>query len=217
MFQFRIILSVLISLSLTQITSAAQITMSAGRVADQVVTSREVVINQMVENFLYRKTIGESARVRLTPAMAKERVFVRETTAVLLEMAVYLEAESFSQGAVDEKQVRANVKKTQSHYKRDSVWTSLQVSDKELEKMIRAKIRAKDFIKFKVDSATIPITDKEAEDYFAANRFKFESLSLENYMPTIKSYLTKQQVDKRLKDWFELLQSKYRIRNFLIN
>jgi hypothetical protein len=190
---------------------AALVSTSVGRVGSEIVTSRQVVMNHMVENALYRA----NAKPTLKLDDVNERAFVREITAVLLETAIFFEAESFNEANVKTKQIESQIKKAQTGLKKHALWSQLQVTTEELNRLVLRKVRAKDFIRFKIDSATIPITDKEAEDYFNANRLKFENLPYENFKTNIKAYLTKQQVDRRLKEWFELLQSKYRVRNFL--
>lgn len=190
---------------------AALVSTSVGRVGGEVVTSRQVVMNHLVENALYRS----NAKPTLKLDGVQDRAFVREATAVLLETAIYFEAESFGAATTKEKHIESQIRKVQAAVKKQPLWSQLQVTTEELNRIVMRKVRAKDFIRFKIDSATIPITDKEAEDYFNANRLKFENLPYENFKSNIKAYLTKQQVDRRLKEWFELLQSKYRVRNFL--
>lgn len=195
---------------------AALLSTNAGRVGDSIVTSREVMINHLIEEALYRSSSKENkttAKIRLDNV--KDRDFVRETTAVLLETAIFFEAESFSSvkisaGAIAE-QTRLVQKKLKSH----KVWQKIRVEPQELKDILTRKLRTKEFIRFKMDSASIPISDKEAETYFNNNRLKFENLPFANFKENIKGYLSKQQSDKRLKDWFELLQSKYRVRNYL--
>lgn len=199
----------------SSVNAAELISANAGRVGDYVVTTREVMINHMIENALVRYKKGQVPKPTLKLDKIKDRDFVRETTAVLLETAIYFEAESFSAAAVADSTVSAQARLVRDRLRHDSLWKKLQVAPEELQKILRRKLRAKDFIKFKIDSATIPISDREAREYFENNRLKFENLQFENFKDNIKAYLTKQQVDKRLKDWFELLQSKYRVRNYL--
>lgn len=198
-------------------THAALISSSVGRVGDWVVTSREVMINHLLENALYKTSAKNKVpKATLSLARTRDREFIRETTSVLLETAIYLEAESFAQS---DSNLAATIETQKSlaviRLKNDPTWKKLKPSDKEISLFVRRKIKAKDFLRFKMESASIPISDREAEEYFQNNKLKFENLPFNNFKDNIKSYLTKQQMDRRLKDWFELLQSKYRVRNLL--
>lgn len=195
---------------------AAPVSMSAGRAGEHVVTTREVMINHWIESALFRYKSG-----RLVPQSVirldqpKDRAFVRETTAVILENAIFFEAESFGATPLSDAEVDKKMRLVETRLKKQTGWRNLDVESKELRWILTRKLRAKEFIKFKIDSATIPISDREALEYFNNNRMKFENLPFESFKENIKGYLTQQRVDRRLKDWFELLQSKYRVRNFL--
>ncbi|OFZ19063.1 MAG: hypothetical protein A2Z20_05105 [Bdellovibrionales bacterium RBG_16_40_8] len=197
-----------------KLSHAAIVSTSAGRVSDIVITSREVVINYMIEEALVSPD-AKSQKLALKPQDIKSAAFIRETTAALFETAIYLEAESFSETAVSEAVVESKAQDVIRKLKTNKDWKKLEVANREIKNILRRKLRAKDFIRFKIDSVAITITDQEAQDYFDNNRLKFENLNFSNFKENIKSYLTKQQADKRLKDWFELLQSKYRVHNFL--
>jgi hypothetical protein len=190
---------------------AAIISMNAGSVGEHIVTTREVLIRHLVDDVMtaHQKTI------ELQLDHPKSRDFVRETTTTLLENAIFIEAESIAAATVSKEKIQAAIVLVQNKMRKNSQWASLEVGSEELRKIVTHILRSKEFIKFKVDSASIPISDREAEEYFNANRLKFENLPFANFKSNIKAYLTKQQVDRRLKEWFELLQSKYHIRNQL--
>ena len=91
----------------------------------------------------------------------------------------------------------------------------LEVQPAETKKAIQRKLRAKKFIRFKADSSVVPVTNTEAREYFDNNRLKFGDLPFENFKENIKAYLSRQQVEQRLRDWFEVLQNKYKVKNAL--
>lgn len=195
---------------------ASVISMNAGRAGDIVVTTREVLIHHLIEVALNpTKPAKNQPKEILNLDHPRSRDFVRETTTVLLENAIYLEAESVGAVPLTKERVQSAIALVDKKMRRNSAWQKLEVAPDELKVIITRALRAKDFIKFKVDSAAIPISDSEAEEYFNSNRLKFENLPFANFKDNIKAFLTKQQVDKRLKEWFELLQSKYHIRNQL--
>jgi hypothetical protein len=183
----------------------------AGRVADHYVTSREVLANAIVENALGRNS--PTKNLRLDKPNGRE--FVRECTSVLLEWAIFNESESSQTALISDGEVKATEKKIAPILKKDSQWAALKIEPKELDALVARKLRAKKFIQFKIDTSAVPVTDHEAKEYFDANKLKFEDKPFETFKETIKSFLGRQQVDRRLKDWFELLQVKYKVRNYL--
>lgn len=188
------------------------ISSQAGRVNRHVVTTREVAANAWVEYALGQK--NQVKNLDLNEPKSKE--FLRETTAVLLEWAIYLEAESFATSTVTRAERASAIRIVKSKLKNQKKWRALRLESHELESLVERKLRAKKFIQFKVESSAVPVSDAEARQYFETNRLKFENLPFESFKETIRTYLSRQQVDRRLKDWFELLQVKYKVRNYLV-
>ena len=187
------------------------VTQSVGLVAGKHVTSREVTINSFIEDQLYRSK--NTKRIyRYSPGNSK---FIQETTAVLLEMAISEEGLRFPVAQVEEAELKSQRRKFLQKARSNKAWKALQVEENELDDQLRSKISAKKFIRFKVSSASLPITDQEAEAYFNKNRFKFDKLPFKKFKKNIKAYLNKKRVDARLREWFEVLQIKYSIRNQL--
>ena len=187
------------------------VTQSVGIVAGRHITSREVAINSFIEDQLYRSKKAKKI-YRFSPTNSK---FVQETTAVLLEMAISEEGLRFPVAQVEEAELKSQRRKFLQKARNKKAWKALQVEDTELDNQLKAKMSAKKFIRFKVSSASLPITDQEAEAYFNKNRFKFDKLPFKKFKKNIKSYLNKKRVDARLREWFEVLQIKYSIRNQL--
>ena len=185
--------------------------MSAGQYMDRVVTSRQVHMSFFVEKVLFGK-IDKGEVKEFYSVQSKE--FAREVTAVLMEEVVYEESKGFQVTQVANEEVLEAKKKLLGLAAKSAIWISLKVSDNELNQLIRKKLQAKKFIRFKVDSSTVPITDDEARAYFEENRLKFGNLPYENFKQNIRAFLGRKQIDKRLKDWFEVLQNKYKVRNF---
>jgi hypothetical protein len=208
---FLSFLMAVISAASAQTGSGKIINSQAGRVADHFVTTREVVANALIENALGRKNPVKN----LNLDKPNSREFVRECTAVLLEWAIFSESESSQTAVVSATDITEAQKKLMPVLKKNSQWSALKIESKELENMVGRKLRVKKFIQFKIDTSAVPVTDREAKEYFEANRLKFEDRPFESFKETIKGFLGRQQVDRRLKDWFELLQVKYKVRNYL--
>lgn len=185
------------------------LTTTVGMAEKRIVTSREVQIAFLLEKALY----GSSQVSRAAQLSVKQKEFSREVNAVLLEWVVYLEALSFSAQEVSSADVDAAEKTALSALAKNEQWQNLGISKKEWRSELERKIRAKRFIQFKAKSSIVPVTDNEAQEYYEKNRLKFGNLPFEKFSENIKSFLIRQQVDRRLKDWFEVLQEKYKVKS----
>ncbi|MCC7404181.1 MAG: hypothetical protein IT288_07255 [Bdellovibrionales bacterium] len=201
------------SLPLVAVAAPAKVlSTTVGQVASEVITSREVQINFLVEKALYSKGAKRGAGSSLNWG---DKSFYRETNGVLLEWVVHLEAQNFAATKVTPAEIDQAEKSVRDQLRQNTQWNQLDVTRKELRLLLDRKIRAKKFIQFKAQSSVVPITDDEAQDYFEKNRTKFGDLPFANFKDNIKSFLSRQQVDRRLKDWFEVLQAKYKVRNLV--
>jgi hypothetical protein len=206
----KIILS-LNFLWISQVSFAEVINRAAGRVSDHIVTSREVMINSLYEDAMYR---SQSPK-QIQNLEFNHRSFVRECTGILLEWAIFMESKSFKATLPLKKDIEANVSKAKQKLRKSQAWQEAQVSHKELTDLVERKLQTKALIQTRLSAANIPVTDQEAEEYFKANKFKFEDLPFEKLKSNIKLFLSKQQSESRMREWFELLQIKYKVRNFL--
>ncbi|MCB0392454.1 MAG: hypothetical protein KDD58_14285 [Bdellovibrionales bacterium] len=188
------------------------ITMAVGQVMDEIVTSRQVNMSYFLETVLFGKK-NKSVPKEYYDVSSKE--FAREVTAVILEKVVYEESKGFDITKVNNSEFLEAKNKFLKNSKNIKLWQKLKVTDSELSELLKRKLQAKKFIRFKVDSSIVPITDDEARAYFEENRVKFGNLPFENFKQNIRAFLGRKQIDTRLKDWFDVLQNKYKVRNFM--
>lgn len=204
-------------LGLGSVAARAELVSTAvGLIREQVITSREVQIDRSLEAAL---PDGGSAAgpVTLDPHLKNldSKAFAQAVKDTLLEAVVAREARSFNVMQVSPDEVQQAETRAQRALKNVSDWKRLRVSAKELDTAIRRKLQARKFIRFRAESSVLPVTDVEAERYFSENRLKFGDLPFEKFKENIKSYLSKTQVDKRLKDWYEVLLGKYQVKNLI--
>lgn len=199
--------------------SSTVISSQAGRLQDKMLTTRQVLLSAVIERAVSTANDSSVSIKDLNLNRPYSRGFVKQATAALIEWAVFFEAQSFGAAEVTDKEVRqaqtALQKKVKSDLEIKSVWSQLQPTEDEVKKAIERKLRSKKFIRFKIESSTLPITDKEAHEYFESHRLQFEDQPFEKFKPKIKELLSRQQVDRRIKDWFDLLHAKYKIKNEL--
>ena len=188
------------------------VSQAVGLVGAQVVTSREVQINYVVEQVLYK---GIRPNKEIQKLGFKSSRFPGEVTNVLLEWVVHFEAQSFSVATLTESEIKTAIANVNRKSQVLNSWKLLEVGRQELRDIVERKLRAKSFIRFKASSSVVPVTDVEAKIYYEKNRVKFGTEPFESFKSNIKTFLSKQQVDRRLKDWFEVLQRKYNVRNLI--
>ncbi len=189
--------------------SARIVSMAVGRVREFVVTSREVQLNDALEQVLYSDKPAKISKDFDSSSFSKK------VTAVLLEWVVHLEAKNLQVAPISATEVTAAQARAEKALKGNSTWKALQPTKREIEGIISRKLQAKKFIRFRADSSVLPVSDQEAQRYFEQNRTRFGNMPFENFRANIKTFLAREQVESRLKDWFEVLQSKYQVRNFL--
>lgn len=187
------------------------VTMSAGRVGDAVITTREVIANSFIEDALFRP----SKEKKVYQKAISDRTFVQEVTAVLLETAISKEGKELPLAKVTAGDFQAAKDAASKKLKAISQWRDLRLTDTEFDSILRSKLSAKKFLEFKVESASLPISDADSLEYYKNNKFKFENVPYEGLKGNIKAFLRKKQIDDRLREWFEVLKIKYAIRNQL--
>lgn len=179
-----------------------------GSAGDHFVTTREVEINSLIEGALFNGKTFEKAK----PDGSK---FLSEVNSVLLELIVSLEAEQFAVTSVSADAISSARQKIEKTLKSRADWKSLHVSGDEIQTQIKRKLLAKQFIRFKVDSSYVAVTDAEAEDFFRKNSKMFQGTDFKIKKDEIKGSLSRQRVDQRLQEWFGVLHKKYAVRNFV--
>ncbi len=187
------------------------VTKVVGEAKDQFITSREVQINEAVESALGSKGDGKSLQF----AEIGHENFPTKVNDVLTEWVVYFEAQSFSADTVPKSAIEDAAQRVEKATANSAAWRRLEVSKSELEEVLKRKLSAKSFIRLKTESSLMPVTDSEAQAYFKKNRLKFGNLPFTSFRESIKAHLRQQQMDRRMKDWLEILQKKYKVRNFV--
>lgn len=178
-----------------------------------VVTSREVILSHIIEEAMsvpLKKSGTPDRKAWLIDA--KGEAFTKGLAQILLEVVVQLEAENFSIGQVSQNDVLAAEKHVSEQVKGWGAWQDLEISSAEVQQTILRKMRAKNFLKFKMDSSGVQISDDEAKNYYEKNRVKFAGMAFAEYKDNIKEALAQNQLQEKLKDWFDILKRKYRVR-----
>lgn len=202
-------LCILVILSSLIVSAKTIVNRGVGQVGDHFLTSREVQISQAMESVLF-----QNQRVELDISSAQ---FSQSVTATLIEWVVSNEAENFSIAEVNLEDLQNRLQEFEKQINLNGgwkYWKSLEVKSDEIKTTLQRKLRSKNFLQFKTQSSGVAITDSEARDYYNRNRLKFGNLPFESFRENIKTFLAKQILEERIRDWFESLKAKYRVRNF---
>ncbi len=218
--QMRNFLFLFLFLQLTVRAGASEtVTSTVGQVGDHVITSREVWISNFLERWtLSRKAEPLAGTAKLGPPQndwkpaLQSDAFNQATSSFMLELMVALEAENFSVAQVEPSEVKRQAIELSKAMVGQGDWLKLEVGSVELEKFIERKRRSQNFLRFKTDSAGVVVSEAEAKNYFEKNRLKFANHPFAQFKESIKDVLARQLLEERLRDWFEILRRKYRVR-----
>jgi hypothetical protein len=203
------------AISVTPTSPAASKLVSAGvgQVGGQVLTSREVQISYAVDQFLLTQgALKKNADREAWVVRTGTEAFREHLSRMMLEFLIKMEAESFSVAQVPPEEVKSEMALVKEGMKDWTEWKSWEVSEIELERLLFRRKMAKNFLKFKTESSGVVITDPEAKAYFEKNRVRFGSAPFAQFKEGIREVLAQQQLEEKLKDWFEILKRKYRVR-----
>lgn len=182
-----------------------------GQAGDSVTTIREVQINHFIEMVLF----SDSAKDKSPILNLTDPHFDKEVTRVLMEIVVAKEAKNFNASSVPEEDILKSIQLVKQAASKESLasgWNRLSVSSSELREQIALKLQSKKFIQFKTRASLVPVTDVEALQYYQKNRGRFGQAPFTQFRENIKSYLSQEQSNIRIREWFELLQRKYRVK-----
>ncbi|MFN7730055.1 MAG: hypothetical protein ACK5P7_12930 [Bdellovibrio sp.] len=199
-----------------QVWAASEVVNAAiGQVGERVVTSREVLISHFFERWqLAARSKEASAQLpksdwKITPGTD---VFKQASSSFVLECMVDLEAENFVVARVEDEVVQETTKSFLNAVGGSPDWKKLETNTSEVQKMVELKLRAQNFLKFKTESAGVVVTDADTKAYYEKNRLKFGNMPYDQFKNSIREVLSTQILEDRLKDWFEVLRRKYRVR-----
>lgn len=201
-----------VSISKPNSTPRVLLNSVVGEFSGGYITSRYVNMSYFLESTLFSPKNNKAPK--LYSLGSKE--FAKEVTAVLIEHIVYEDSKNFSNIQISDGEVKTALAEFRKKFLSFPDWKNLNVSDTELTNLIIEKVQSKKYIKFKAESSLVPITKDEARLYFEENRNQFGELPFENFEQNIRAFLGRKQADKRIKEWFEVLQGKYKVRNLLV-
>jgi hypothetical protein len=188
---------------------AVVLSVTVGRVNNHIVTSREVLLH----NFVGRVAEHLDSGKPLATA-TKSSEFQKQASETMMDLAISSEAEALQAIVLSPKEIAETVAAVDRALKTNEQLRGYGFSDKEIRTSVVSKLESQKFMAFKTDSSAIPVSDTEVRAYYDKNRDRFGDMPFENFRETIRNYLIKTQVENRVREWLDLLQTKYRIKNF---
>jgi hypothetical protein len=184
------------------------VSVGVAQIRQETMTSREVNARTMVHNVL--------AGLKVEPLVSVDsKAFSKILEERLIERVVALEAQSLNLASVSAEEIDRGVQTATRSLSRLEAWRRLQISPAELQAFVETSLVARRFIEFRARSSVLPVTDAEALKHFNENRLKFGDLPFDHFKENIKNYLSRTQVDRRLKEWYGILFNKYQVKNIL--
>lgn len=190
---------------------------AVGQVGDHVLTSREVILTGVVEQWFYAIQDRPSETLR---RKEKERwflepdtpAFMDQVSRAMIDLMISLEAENFAVAEVSPLDLQKETTRLMIDFATLPEWKKWAPTASEIQVILKRKKRSHAFLEFKSEGASTLINDEEAKTYFEKNRGKFGNYPFEQFKNSIKEVLARDRLDQRLKDWFEVLKKKYHVR-----
>ncbi len=189
-----------------------------GSINNDVITSRDVRLDWYVESVLYRSQ--KSKKIYSLSQEVTSQEFNQELNRYLMESVVYREAKLFKIVELKDEDLKSNISKFKEklgeHPEVNDEWRRLSASPSELQNIVSRKLQSKSFMEFKAKSSLISVTEAEIFNYYKNNRKKFGTKPFKDFKDSIKNFLSKQQSDQRLSEWFGVLKKKYQVKKVYI-
>lgn len=200
------------SVAAVTVSSEALVSQAVGQVGALVLTSREVQISYALEQASYLKAGAKNPDRKNWILSVGSELYKSHLNQLMIELLVKLEAETFSVAQISLEDIRHEAEDAKVHLRDWAEWKRWEVSDVEVEQIMIRRKMAKQFLKFKTESSGVVISEDEVKAYFEKNKAKFGSANYAQFKDTIREVLAQKQLEEKLKDWFEVLKRKYRVR-----
>lgn len=180
--------------------SAKVLVKTIGQVKSHVITSRELSIHEKV-----KKNLGDSFESFQADSSFEQ---------VIKEWLLYLEAIAFYNTKISEQEVKLKKQTLLGKLKSEEGWSQLQVTDQELTEKVRRRLEAERLYTFKKKASVLPVSLGEVETEYTQNRVRYGALSFEEAKPQIQKNKVRENLQRRLKQWFRVLEKKYKVQRF---
>ena len=174
---------------------------TVAQVKNHVITTREVKIQYVIDRALKR-----------APYFRTKREPVEQ---LIREWLLYFEAMDFYSNRLMSDKVTQTMNELAQWLPKVDGWKELQVSNSELRKFVAAKLEADRLFDFKQKASTLPVSESEIESEYKQNRVRYGTQPLKEVREKIRSQKTRESLERRLSNWFAVLEKKYNVQRFV--
>ncbi len=201
-------------LNLLPVTNLARtLNQSVGRVGSAVVTSREVQLCHLVTSILNRDVAKENSRIEVLPEGSSQ--MAEATSDCLVDRILEIEAGALSYSMQGGKDLLVVLDLAKSEISKSAAWGAFALTENDLKNTIRQKIVANEFLESKMRSFTGDLSDREMRAYFESHRAEYANVEFSEAAESIRQKVLAESKERKLAEWFALLHSKHKVRNFL--
>lgn len=193
-------LAILLLLTLSWGQDTEVLIAALARVGDEVITSRDLQINQFlneVENPF--KNYNEK------PEPLKELVW---------EYLVYQEAKTVFSQKPSDSEIHQFMEAFNSKAGKDKLWKSLNVMQNELRQAVVRKLSAKKLLNLKMPQQLIYVSSAEIESYYKSNKNQLGQKPLADVREDIRIGLQQLKARSRFYDWAGRMGQTYKVSYF---
>ncbi len=193
------------------------------QVGTLIVTKRDVQVLYAMTQIDLNKD-NDDSKLKSKKPLKKISLYLPEAelteflTQAVLDSMVAQESDSFLS---KETSLTEKVNVLSAHYEplfaQDPQVAPLKIENLEIHDLVLRKLKAQSFLKFKTESLVVLVSDEEIKQYFQKNRVKFGSAPLDAVKENIRQYLVTGQIQDKLKEWFEILKRKYKVKYFSVS
>lgn len=174
--------------------------MTIAQVQSHVITQREVKIHQLVNKTLGSRLEGLDQ--------------VKPVEQVVREWLLFYEASNFYNTELDGTKYQKELSNAQNKLAKSKLWQDLGVTKKELQDKIKRRLEAERLYLFKKKASILPVSRVELETEYTQNKIKYGNLTYEQVESQIRNNKVKENLSKRLNQWFTVLENKYKVQRF---
>ncbi len=206
-----VVFGFMVSLGVSAKAAERLVSAVVGTVGDLVVTTRDIQLEGLVDAFI---SGGSKNQLSLSFFEVGETAQQKEFYRSLIERAISIESQTFSVSQLnpeESKKIEKAVLDSMQNSETQKKWSSLSAGISEIREVIERKQRTKKLIEFKISSTRLPVSEADALRYFQSNKARFGDAPFAQFRDQIKTLISKQLSDERMKEWVQVLARKYKI------
>lgn len=189
------------SFAQSKINKNAPVLMAAlAKVGVEVLTTRDLQIHQFINE---------------SEPLFNDYIDKKEPLKTLVwESLIYSESKTTLNQTVSETEIKDAAATFAKKYAKDKLWTSLSVSERDLNMAMERHQSAKKLMGLKMPTDLISITDKEVENYYAQNKAQLGHRPLEESREQIRKGLKSIKARERFSEWMRALTRTHSVEYF---